>query len=72
MSSAKAKAQNIIDQNGVGMLHYPIQRQLLLVAQTLTLPSRLLQVVLPLLQGHQGAALQVRRQVLRPRARPDW
>lgn len=31
----------------------------------LTPHSRLLQVVLPLLQGHQGAVVQVRRQVLR-------
>jgi glutaredoxin len=41
------------------------------VAHLLTLYSRLLQVVLPLLQGHQGVAVQVRRKVLRPRARPD-
>lgn len=69
MSAAKTKAQEIIDSNGVGknIIAMPCAESR---PRDLTYPciSRLLQVILPLLQGYQAALVLRRSQVLRHRA----
>ena len=64
MSAAKTKAQGIIDDNAVGMLK---SFALYLSSANRTCSSRLQQVILPILQGHQDSIERHGREILRHR-----